>query len=543
MEAVASPVDTELHRSCRQEIHSWRSLHARAVEREAAWKQEAQQLQQRLAEREAECTQLRQQVESLKAKLSVLQKLIFGRKSERREEGAAPTPCTAEQSLGETPRARGQKKGSPGHGRRCHPDLPTEEVSHELPPEHCRCPRCGNPFKPFPGTEDSEEIHWEVHVVRRLHKRGRYQPTCTCGGVPGIVTAPCPPKLIPKGKFSVGFWVNLLLEKYLLQRPLYRVRWLLSVHGLNVSQGTLTGGLERLLPLLLPLYAKVLERSRGAAHWHMDETRWMVFVEVEGKPGHRWWLWVVVTQDTVVFLLEPTRCAEVPSNHLGEDAQGILSVDRYSAYKALADASDGRILVAFCWSHQRRDFIRVRDGYRRLSAWAQGWVDRIHELYAFNDRRLAVRTDPQAFATEDSRLRQAVAAMAELRDRQMEDPALHPAQRKALKSLRGHWGGLTLFVDHPEIPMDNNESERRLRNPVVGRKNYNWSGSLWSGTLSAVCFTLLQTCLKNGLDPQKFLHAYLQACAENGGRPPDNIDRFLPWNLSPEHKADWALPP
>ncbi|MEA1927719.1 MAG: transposase, partial [Candidatus Auribacterota bacterium] len=42
-----------------------------------------------------------------------------------------------------------------------------------------------------------------------------------------------------------------------------------------------------------------------AAHWHMDETRWLVFVEVEGKAGNRWWLWVVVTQDTCVFILDP----------------------------------------------------------------------------------------------------------------------------------------------------------------------------------------------------------------------------------------------
>jgi hypothetical protein len=100
-----------------------------------------------------------------------------------------------------------------------------------------------------------------------------------------------------------------------------------------------------------------------------------------------------------------------------------------------------------------------------------------------------------------------------------------------------------LFVDHPEIPMDNNEAERRLRNPVVGRKNYYGRGSIWSGVLSATLFTLFQTLLKNHLDPQKWLLAYFQACAEQGGHAPENIEAFLPWNLSEPQKALWRHPP
>ena len=85
--------------------------------------------------------------------------------------------------------------------------------------------------------------------------------------------------------------------------------------------------------------------------------------------------------------------------------------------------------------------------------------------------------------------------------------------------------------------MDNNESERRLRDPVVGRKNYYGSGSQWSALLTAMVFTILQTLLKNQIDPQKWLLAYFQACAENGGRAPEDLDQFLPWNLLQEKKA------
>jgi transposase len=78
---------------------------------------------------------------------------------------------------------------------------------------------------------------------------------------------------------------------------------------------------------------------------------------------------------------------------------------------------------------------------------------------------------------------------------------------------------------------------------VVGRKNYYGSGSIWSGTLAAMLFTLFQTLLLNHIDPQKFLVAYFEACARNGGKPPEDLEAFLPWNLSEERKAAWQYPP
>jgi len=107
--------------------------------------------------------------------------------------------------------------------------------------------------------------------------------------------------------------------------------------------------------------------------------------------------------------------------------------------------------------------------------------------------------------------------------------------------MNKHWEGLTIFVDHPDIPMDNNEAERRLRNPVVGRKNYYGNNSVWSGMLTAALFTIIQTLLKNHINPKKFLIAYFDACAENEGKPLDNLNDFLPWNMSDEQKAKFRF--
>lgn len=542
----------------RQQANYWQALHARACERERAWKGLAQTLEATVHEQAAQLKEKCEENESLKARALWLELQVFGQKSQKGKSKPDPEPSatdvdseadagTANSPDGAGPPAnpakekgkRGKKKGSKGHGRHFHDELDTEEVIIDLPEADKHCDTCGTRYVDF-GTEDSQEIDLIFRLVLRIYKRRRYRKDCDCEGKPGIITAPCPPKLIPKGLFSIRFWVWLLLEKFLFQRPLYRSCKVLELERFFASQGTLTGGLERLGELIQPLYTKILERSRIANHWHMDETRWLVFEEVKGKVGHRWWLWVVITRDTCVYLLDPSRSAEVPRKHLGENTEGIISADRYGAYKVLAES--GRFLIAFCWFHVRQDFFRIHKEYAKLRAWSDGWLNRINDLFARNARRIEFPQDSEPFRQEDHELRRSLAGVLETCKSELADPALHEAAKKALKSLENHWSGLFIFVDHPEIPMDNNTSERQLRNPVVGRKNYYGSGSVWSGALAAMLFTLFQTMILNGIDPKKHLTAYFEACARNDGKPPEDLDAFLPWNFSAEQKAAWQYP-
>ncbi len=140
-------------------------------------------------------------------------------------------------------------------------------------------------------------------------------------------------------------------------RPTFRPIRSLELIGLDFPQGTITDGLQRLLPFFEPVYQAIIQHNQNASHWHADETRWMVFSYVEGKIGYRWYLWVFQEADSVVFIVDESRAAKVPRNHLGMVEQGTLSVDRYFAYRALA--KDGKILLVFCWAHVRRDFITV----------------------------------------------------------------------------------------------------------------------------------------------------------------------------------------
>jgi transposase len=124
---------------------------------------------------------------------------------------------------------------------------------------------------------------------------------------------------------------------------------------------------------------------------------------------------------------------------------------------------------------------------------------------------------------------------------ELADPQLRAPCRKTLTSLQEHWLGLTRFVDDLRVPLDNNASERANRGPAIGRKNYYGSGSLWSGRLAAMLFSLFATLTRCGLNPRVWLTEYLESCANDGGQAPADITPFLPWNLTPQRRQFLAL--
>ena len=177
-------------------------------------------------------------------------------------------------------------------------------------------------------------------------------------------------------------------------------------------------------------------------YFQADETRWKVFIEKAGKTGHLWWLWLFAGEESIVYVLDPSRSHDVPESHFPDDIQGVLMVDRYSAYKAMQQVKDGKLVLAFCWAHVRRDFVRVGKGYPELTQWALGWLRRIRELYRLNRERLRHEIGTAEFANADAALRQQVDAMAKERDVELADPKLRDPCRKVLVSLNEHSGEL-----------------------------------------------------------------------------------------------------
>lgn len=495
-------------------------------------------------------------IAQLEAEIRMLKQRLYGTKSESRHAADQPKTPLPQDPLAEdaspaetTPgvaavaqlrRKRGQQKGNPIPKRRDYSHLPALTEERVLPDEQARCPCCGKPFSPGGYEEDKEIIEVDVKAYRRRIRRRRYLRTCSCPDLPAVVAAPIVPRVLPHSPLGISVWVQVLLDKYDYCRATHKQLDDLRGHGLDLASGTVQGGLKRLAGLFAPVYDKLGERSRQQGLWGADETRWPVFAVVSGKVGQRWYMWLFESKDSVVFTLDKGRGHDVPEGHFGEEARGIVVVDRYSAYKAMKQVKQGRLRLAFCWAHQRRDFLDVEKSWPVLSGWASGWVARIAELYRRNDERLAAKEKSRERKNKDRHLREAVAAMRQQMEKELAGEKLHPAARKVLVSMKEHWQGLTIFVDEPAVPMDNNRSERTLRVAALGRKNYYGSGAQWSGKLAAWMFSILASLKKWRINPRKWLSAYLQACAEAKGQVPKDVDRWLPWNLTEEQKKEMA---
>jgi transposase len=77
-----------------------------------------------------------------------------------------------------------------------------------------------------------------------------------------------------------------------------------------------------------------------------------------------------------------------------------------------------------------------------------------------------------------------------------------------MSSMKEHWSGLTLFVNYPELPMDNNLMENSIRPGALGRKNYIGNHSRWGTKLAACMYSIIQTCLINDINPREYLLHY-----------------------------------
>ena len=506
----------------------WQAQHQQSLKREAA---------------------LKAQVAAHEATIRDLKQRLYGKKSEK-----STGPDRAGESKPASARKRGQQPGSKGHGRSDRSALPVGVEVHDLSEAAKSCPQCGEGLSPFPGVEASDIIEVQVQAHIRRIQRPRYRPTCGCGQFPGIVTAPPAPRVIPKSPLGVSVWTMVLLDKYLYSRPTHRLCQALEHHGFHLSPGTITDGLRRLKGLFEPLMPVLYERQMAEKLFHGDETRWEVFEEVEGKTGHRWYLWVMQSPSVVYYIMAPGRGADTPKGHFAKLRKDLLEVvlvcDRYSAYKSLAlDCEE--LILAFCWAHVRRDFLKAARSWPELESWMFTWVDAIRELYRLNKARLEkwdkqLPLDQQSSAFDENQ-RDLVTKLSQMQERceaYLQEPELHLAKQKVMSSLQNHWDGLTVFVTRPEVAMDNNTAERTLRNSVVGRKNYYGSGSVWSAHFAAMMFSVLQTILLWGLNPHHWLSAYLQACADNGGQSPADLSSFVPWQMSAERREELsqALP-
>ena len=443
---------------------------------------------------------LQREMDLLKELLAQRERALFSESSERRSR-----PATA--PAGKAPRR--------GHGPKAQPELPIVETLHELPATDRRCGACGGELSEMQGqAEESEEITLvERQFVLVKHRRKKYR--CSCNGF--IATAPAPPKLQPGSRYSPEFAVEVAAGKYLDHLPLERQVRMMRREGLDVDSQTLWDQIEALARVLRPTYHALQERVLASLVVGADETHWRL---MDNKGSKRWWAWSVSGEDALFYKILDSRSQDAASQVL-DGYGGIVMADGYGAYDALSRDGPG-FRLAHCWAHVRRKFIEVESHAPEV---CREILDLIGELY--DVERLAPRLDPGASPEQAAEVLHRRAELRSQRSRllirKIQEWAL--SQRvlpesglsKAIGYMLGMWKGLTLFLEDPRIPLDNNQTERGLRGIVVGRKNHYGSRSRRGTQVAALFYSLLESAKLCGVEPKRYLLAATRAALATPG--------------------------
>jgi transposase len=226
----------------------------------------------------------------------------------------------------------------------------------------------------------------------------------------------------------------------------------------------------------------------------------------------------------VAYVYAPNRKAEQPIAHLA-GFKGVLQVDGYAGYRALAEQGD--VQLAFCWTHVRRRFYELAiAGPAPIASEA---LERIAALYAI-EKEIRGRSAQERRAVRQDRTQPLLADLeAWLRQRL----ALISQKIKLAEAIRytqSHWVGLTRFVDDGRIEMDTNIVERSIRPITLNRKNALFAGSDGGGENWAILASLIETCKLSRVDSQAYLADALTKIVN--GHLNSQIDDLLPWTLA-----------
>jgi transposase len=433
--------------------------------------------------------QLEIELMKLREQNALLRNRLFGRSSEKRggpEEGDGSEDDEA----------------TPGHGPRAQPTLPEVTERHGLEGKPRVCKVCGEAVGEWAGQfEESEEI---TVVARRfvLVRHQRQKGRCACYAT--IVTAPAPPKLIPGGRYSIEFAVDVAVSKYLDHLPLNRQAGIMEREGLVVDSQTLWDQIEALARHLEPTYEALRAYIQAKPLLHADETPWYLLDE---KPAKKWYVWCVGVEDAAYYWIRDGRGAAEGREVLGR-YRGIVVADGYKAYEALAKENKG-VTLAYCWSHVRRKLLEAEKFYPEE---CKPVVELIRDLYAVEREVPKLRhLDPKAREAalrlrarlRDEQSRPIVAKIKTWTEWQQALP--ESTLQQAINYMVGLWAGLIRFLENPIIPLDNNPVERDLRGPVVGRKNHYGSRSRRGTEVAALFYSILETAKLVGVEPKAYL--------------------------------------
>lgn len=413
-------------------------------------------------------------------------------------------PITARQPEGEDdPEQKPESKPRRKHpGRQTLPaHLPRVEQIIACTAEQCVCGQCGKQTAVI-GYEETEVLdvrpaEYFVAVIKR-EKRA-----CRQCEEQGVQTAAAPARIVPKSLLSDRVIIDLVVNKYCMSMPLYRQQAELRRDaGLEIALSTLNDGVMRVGDLLMPIAAAMKRELLSGSYIQADETP--VGVQTHDKRGrnHQAYMWQYGSPGMgVVFDFRMGRDGDGPKLFLGK-FEGLLQTDGYAAYNKVGGPN---MVHACCLAHARRKFCDAVKLNAKDTDSAR-IVALMDDLFAID--REAREKDMSHAERNVLRQGRAPALLQQLRTE------LLSMQKKSLpKSTAGQaanytlslWAKLTLFLNHPQLELSNNQAENSMRTIAIGRKNWLHLGSKEAGPRVAAIFSVVESCRRLNIPIREYL--------------------------------------
>ncbi|MFZ2452080.1 MAG: IS66 family transposase [Methylovulum miyakonense] len=490
---------------------------------------------------------LREENTRLKLLVAKLQKMIFGRKSER-QAGEDPGQLMMDELIAEVERLNGEiaaneeqqlvaRKATVARKPRrsledlIPEDLPRVEVLHDLPEEEKIDLVSGLPMKKI-GEDRVEKLAWKsAECFVMVHVYPYY--VAPANPAQGVVRAPAPDFAIPGGCYDETFIAMIVFEKVAMHLPLYRIEERLRLMDIQVSRQTLSrlyiAAAEALFPLMAPLKAEIL--GRGVIF--TDDTPVDLLEKGTGKTIQgRMWVYVAGGDGPPLRIFEFTRdrIKKRPREFLG-NYRGYVHADAYKGYDDLFRREG--VFECACWMHIRRKFFEAEDAPPDLRRF---FLDSIRKLYQWE--RISARFKPETILkVRQKHLAPLIESLLARARNALDRNEVLPksAFANAIGYLLNLGEAVRTFLRDPRLRPDNGLSERSLRPVAIGRKNWLFAGCKVGGDATGTLLSLVQTCRAIGADPYDYLADVLTRIQ---GHPASRVAELLPHRWLAAKTAD-----
>jgi len=315
---------------------------------------------------------------------------------------------------------------------------------------------------------------------------------CACGA---MLSGQWPSDVVPTQDLSIGLQSLLgWLGNYGHLSYGKQQEFLTELGDLEIGLGTLHATNERVANAVVRPVDQLWQWARAQGHVQVDETPWIV-------KGVKEWLWVAGAELFCLFHAADTRSRDELKAMLGESFDGVLSSDDFSVYNGYEVTAQQK-----CLAHLRRHFKRLElKATGDNQKMAKAFLKRIDEAFRHH-RRWRESQDHQAYHDWAGKFKRRLDATLKQWTGKVDDTAL--TLLSSLKEKAKQWW---YFLDHPEIPPDNNLAERLIRLAVTKRKISGGSRSMMRFAQTADLLSVIQTCRRQGRSALGFFQQALMA--------------------------------